>query len=124
MGIAIDLKQPFRAAQAMLCSPVIVPTDAPLPSHPSAWLFHLDARNVVATEWHPVWNDGQVSGLRVRMLETEGRAATATLRSLRPFQSARKIDGVGNTCDTCVVSDDRLTFTVKPFEQVDVEALF
>ncbi len=47
------------------------------PSPRSSWLFHIDARNLVATHWEPLEQEGRIAGFRVRLLETEGRPGRA-----------------------------------------------
>ena len=64
-GLGVDLKQPYREALALMSPPTVVKTAEGLPQHDSAWMFHIDARNVLATQWHPRWQDDQVSGLRI-----------------------------------------------------------
>ena len=62
------------------------------PPLPSGWLFHLDVRNVIATHWEPWAADGRLQGVRVRLLETDGRKTRLGLRSFRPVAAAQKIN--------------------------------
>jgi alpha-mannosidase len=124
LGIAVDLKQPFREAIAFLSPAIVAPLHTPLADLTSAWLFHLDARNVFASTWHPVSETDRIVGVRARCVEAEGRSGTATLRSFRPLESARKVDGQNQTIEMCEVKSDQATFRMSPFEIVEIEARF
>ncbi len=123
IGLAVDPKQPMREALTLISPSWIVPLSSPT-SLPSAWMFHLDARHVIASGWQAIWQDDSIAGMRVRVTEVEGRAGQLNLRSFRPFASARKIDGLGQTVEVCEVAEDRLTARVAPQERMEIEALF
>ena len=59
-----------------------------LPSEETAWLFHLSARNVMATSWQPWLEGDQIVGFQVRLLEISGRRAKLKLSSFRPVSTA------------------------------------
>ena len=124
LGVGLDLKQPFREAIAFLAPELVVPLTSATDHANSMWLFHADARHVLCTAWHPVWEHDRVAGLRVRLIELEGRRGRVNLQSFRPLRSARKIDGLGQTVEICDVDDLRMSVNVSPHEQVDLEALF
>ena len=88
----------------------------------SGWLFHIDARNVVASHWEPVVEEPRVVGFRTRLIETEGRAGRALLRTFRPVAAARQTDFLGHTLAELPVDSEgvRLDFTC--YEWVQVEA--
>ena len=105
MGIGIDVPHPVSAALDFGAPPLILP-DQPAPSTPSGWLFHLDCRNVLATHWEPLWLNGDVAekasditGFRVRLLETDGAGVHLKLRCFRNVASARQIT-VGDNLPT------------------------
>jgi alpha-mannosidase len=127
MAIAIDPPSPLAAALGFLAPQTMLV--APSPPLPSGWLFHLDARNVVATHWEPIEHAGRVAGFRVRLLETEGRRAGLELRAPRAIQSAGKIkyDGAPpdeSMSDDLPVEGDRVTIEMGPHAWVEVEARF
>jgi alpha-mannosidase len=124
VGVGLDLKQPFRDAAALLAPEVVVPWAPPAASPDSTWLFHIDARHVLANLWQPLWEDDRVAGVRVRLVETEGRSGRVRLQTFRPLSAARKIDGQGQTIETCQVEGQRVTISVSPHEQIEVEARF
>ena len=57
LGIAIDVPHPLSAALGFLMPPLILP-DQPSPPTTTGWLFHLDRRNVLATHWESLVDDG------------------------------------------------------------------
>lgn len=123
LGIGIDLPYPLPAATDFLAPQCVVEAKLP-PELASGWLFHVDAKNVVATDWHPLTEDGKLVGFRARILETEGRPARVGLRSFRPVESARKTDFTGRELITFSVDGDRITMNAKAHEWIQVEVRF
>ena len=122
-AVGIDIKHPLNEAWSMLAPQHGFPIAGALPTQDTAWLLHLDARNVHATQWQPIWQDDQVIGLRVRLQETQGKPCRVRVQSLRCFASARKLDAWGVTTDHCEVSDHGLECRLNAYEQTDVEAM-
>jgi alpha-mannosidase len=123
VGLGMDLKQPFREAMALLMPEVIVPW-APAGGPDSMWLFHIDARHVLANLWQPLLEDDRVAGVRLRLNELEGRSGRIHLQSFRQVASARKIDGQGQTVEVCQIDGPQVVINVSPHEQIEVEARF
>ncbi|MDR1925568.1 MAG: hypothetical protein LBQ66_14440 [Planctomycetaceae bacterium] len=75
-GIGIDLRQPVPASLEFLVQKdaLIVPVSG-CPKNPSAWLFQIEAKNIVALHWEPISEDDKPVGFKVFLLETEGRRA-------------------------------------------------
>ncbi len=124
LGIGIDVGYCARAAREFLAADDCLVSRQPAPASPSGWLFHLDARNVLATHWEPVVAEGRAIGFRVRLLETEGRHARVQLRSFRPVGSARKTDFLGQTLVGLPVDADAITIELNRHEWAEIEALF
>jgi len=118
------VKYPAHAAIDALAMPPEFGRREPAPKGPWGWLFHLDCRNVLATHWEPLAVEGRATGLRVRLLETEGRRAELALRSFRPVASARKVDFPGGLQSELPVEGDRITIELGPREWAQVEATF
>ncbi|MHB8902967.1 MAG: glycoside hydrolase family 38 N-terminal domain-containing protein, partial [Thermoguttaceae bacterium] len=95
LGVGIDVPYPFAAATELLAPATQIDQVGPPPGPTSGWLFHLNARNVVATAWEPLFDGPNLRGLRVRLAETENRQATLTLQSCRPIARARRTDFLG-----------------------------
>jgi alpha-mannosidase len=121
LGIAMDAPNPAAAALALISLPEsrFVPK-AVEPKIQSAWLFHLGAKNAIATAWEQIDD----SGFRVRVRETMGAAGRVCLRSWRPIKSARQTDFLGNTLAELTVEDDRIWCDMSSFEWIQIEALF
>ncbi len=88
----------------------------------SGWLFHIDSRNVLATAWTPVCTDHVVTGFRVRLLETSGRAARTKLQSCHPIRAADRRDFVGGSLGTCAIETGAAVLDVGANEWIEVEA--
>jgi alpha-mannosidase len=119
-GIGIDLPQPQAAALEFVAPSPVVPLEA-LPKNDSAWLYHLDNRAVVATHWEPIIDGGAVAGVRVRLLETEGRHVSLGLRSFRAVNSAQKAGGGDRAPDELTVAGDTVTVPMRPYEWAEVQ---
>ena len=124
LGIGLGLKHPVPAALDFLAPQTVLTEKAAPPPGRSGWLFHLDARNVVATHWSPLLADGRVVGFRVRLLETEGHRGRAALRSFRPVGAARKVGFQEEQPTELSVQDDLVTIDIGAHEWVQVEAEF
>ncbi|MCR4415150.1 MAG: hypothetical protein NUV77_22240, partial [Thermoguttaceae bacterium] len=116
LGIGVDLTHPLPAALDLLGPDTVRIETAPPPQVPLGWLFHVDAKNVVATHWEPLSAEDRMAGYRVRLLETEGRPAHVGLRSYRPVASARRINFLGEDPIALMVEDDRVALDVGPHQ--------
>lgn len=123
LGVGIDLPNPMPAALGLLTPPTLLPGMAPPPAT-SGWLFHLDARNVVATSWEPITADGRLDGFRVRLLETDGLSTQLTLRTFRAAKSAHRIQPGDNPPLDLVIDGDRIVVDLVPHAWVEVVARF
>jgi hypothetical protein len=123
LGIGIDVPQPMTAALDFLAPRPICPAAA-IPPTPSGWLFHLGAKNVVATHWAPLIDEHGVAGFRVRLLETEGRPVPLVLRSFRAVKSAQKLGTATRPAVDLAVEGDRITVELGGHQWVEVEARF
>jgi alpha-mannosidase len=124
LGIGVDVKYPAVAALNCIAQPSELYCRPSVAGAPWGWLFHLDARNVLATHWEPVCADGRVTGFRVRLLETEGRTCELALRSFRTLASAQKVDFLGQSQSELPVDGDRVTIDLAPRQWTQVEAVF
>jgi len=123
LGVGIDLPHPVPAAIGFLAPQTMRFGLAP-PPVPTGWLFHVDARNVLATHWEPCLSEGRVEGFRVRLLETDGRRVRAELRCFRPVESAQKILCGDTPPDELPVKNDQVTIDLGPHEWAEVETRF
>ncbi len=124
LAIGVDVGYCGRAAMDFLTADLLPALPWSQPPNRSGWLFHVDERNVLATQWETIAVDGRPKGLRVRLLETEGRAATADLACFRPPASARKTDLLGQRLAELPISGDRVTIDLAAHEWTQVEVYF
>ncbi|MEX2185602.1 MAG: hypothetical protein WD875_02365 [Pirellulales bacterium] len=96
LGLGLGIKQPMAAALDLLAPPARLaePTTAPAVGATS-WFFHVDVKNVIATHWSPLVENGKTVGFRTRLLETLGRPAKVRIASLHPIATAREVDFLG-----------------------------
>jgi alpha-mannosidase len=123
LGIGIDLKYPLSSALELLSPPTTVAQSAapPCPS-PASWLLHLSARNVMATHWEPLVEEDELRGVKVRLLETEGRPAKCRLSAFRPFGMARQVDFCGEEIAALPIVDRAVEVELKRGGWIEVEA--
>jgi alpha-mannosidase len=135
LGVGVGIAQPAPAAAAFHTPATGLLVEGPPPSAASGWFFHVDAKNVLATHWQPVWDEhtenpatsgqpGMLRGVRVRLLETAGRAGRVTLRAFRPVAHARQVDFVGQTLLEVAVEGDRVRLDFAANEWIEVEVMF
>lgn len=120
LAIGVDLPYPAHAAVDWLCDPVLLPGRRT--NSPTGWLFHLDARNVQATWWNPVVEQGQIVGFQTRLLETMGRPAKLRLGCFRELTFAQKQDFLGRGVGPCDVEEGRAIIDLAGSQWVQVEA--
>lgn len=121
LGIGAGIKHPAADALWLMSPPALVACGA-APKSPSGWLFHIDAKNVVATHWEAIDQEARVVGFRVRLWETEGRAGPVRLRCFRAAASARHINFFGETVGSVTLEGDTIFANFSPYELIEIEA--
>lgn len=124
LGIGVDVPYPHAAASEFLAPPAVLAGIGSPPATRSGWLFHLNARNIVATAWEPIFEGERLRGIRTRLAETEDRAATLTLQSFRQIAMARKVDFLGQQIAELNVQNDRVTLPFRGHEWMQIEVDF
>lgn len=121
-GIGIDLSHPLHDALGILAPPVVVPNVPQPASGNSGWLLHLSSRNVITTSLLPLEENGRLTGLRARLLETAGRPANLHVTAFRPIKSAGTLDFLGQPLADCPIEDGKLKLDLAAHEWVEVVA--
>ena len=123
LGIGVELKNPLHEALHLITPPPVLAQKAAPPRVANfGWLFHVDARNVAATHWEALVEDGRTVGFRTRLLETQGRQSQAHLRCFRPVKTARKVNFLGETLSECAVENGAVQFPLTAHEWAEIEA--
>jgi alpha-mannosidase len=123
LGVGVDLKQPAAAALDLLAPLTVLHAQgAPPAGGASGWLFHVDARSVVATNWEPLVEPQGVAGFRVRLLETLGRSGKLRLSALRPLTAARQLDLAGQPIADVPIEDGTAAVDYAAHEWLELEA--
>lgn len=122
-GIGIELAQPLQDALGLLTPSVMLSRQSPPPTPASSsWLFHLDAKNVVATHWEPLIRDGKTLGFRARLVEIAGRPGQVGLSAFRPISAAKLLDFRGEVLGDAKVEQGKVMLDLAASEWVQVEA--
>jgi alpha-mannosidase len=122
-GIGVELAQPLQDAIGLLAPPTILARQSPPPTPASSsWLFHLDAKNVVATHWSPVETEGRVRGFRVRLVEIAGRPGQVSLSAFRPVTKAQLLDFRGEVIGDAKLEQGKIVLDLAASEWVYVDA--
>lgn len=122
LGVGVDVTHPLQEALSLL-TPAAAEYQlaAPPSGAASGYLFHVDSKNVVATSWSPIAENDRIAGVRVRLLEAYGRAATVTLTTFRAAASAQKVDFLGQSLGACEVEKDKVKIPLTAGEWAEVE---
>jgi alpha-mannosidase len=124
--ITIDEAYPLRAALDAYSPPLVVPTEhGPPLAGPSGWFLHVDAKNVQITSVRPLdATEERNSGLRVRLLETEGRSKRAKLSCFKTPTSAKRVNLAGETMEPLTIEGDAVLVEMRKYEIATVELGF
>jgi alpha-mannosidase len=120
-AIGLEATYPSQIAAGLLTSGA--PYLAELPNvqqSPRGWFLHVDAKNAIITLVEPL--AGEVSGVRVRILETEGKDIRTSLTAFHPIQTARITDFRGNPLEVLSVDEGAAKFDLGPHRWIQIEA--
>jgi hypothetical protein len=120
---AIGLDQPFPTRAAIGILTAGQPCFAELPGaedSPRGWFLHIAAKNTALTHVAPL--AAPAAGIRLRLLETEGRDARTSVSAFRPFTSARITDFRGNPIEVLSVVDGRAEVDIGSHRWIQIEA--
>ena len=122
LGLGLDVPNPAAAATLFGSELSLLGDVACPPNGPTGWLFHIDARSVIATHWQSLGETEQTpEGFKVRVLETMGRPVKVKLSSVQQAVSARKVNLLGDEIETCEVVDGQVRLVLEAHELADIE---
>jgi alpha-mannosidase len=120
-AVGLSCGNPVQMALALLTAGRPAITKIPSPAaEPQGWFLHVSAKHVIVTHLEPL--PAANGGLRLRLLETEGRAVRTSLTAFRPFIAARQTDFRGGPTETLPVAEGRVQFEIGPFGWLQIEA--
>jgi alpha-mannosidase len=120
-ALTLDCPYPTQAALAWAAAGQLVFARLPGPLPASrGWFLHVSAKNLLLTHIEPMAPEH--TGIRGRLLETEGRDASAMITAFRPFRAARITDFRGNAKSVLSVSDGKVILDVAPHRWIQFEA--
>lgn len=122
-GVGIDLAHPLHEAISLISPPIIRPCAAPK-GNLWGWLLHVDCRNVLVTSLSPLVENGKVTGLRARLLETSGSGVKVKLSAFRDLKSGSKIDLQGNVLSDLATEQGKLSIDLGDYEWQEIVARF
>jgi alpha-mannosidase len=120
-AFALDEGYPVRTGLELMTAghaPIVcLPTEV---NSSRGWFLHVGAKNVVAT--HIDRLTGTADGIRVRLIESEGRETHTMLSAYRPFTTAETTDFRGNSTGVLSMVDGRVEFTIGEYQWIQIEA--
>ena len=120
-ALGLEATYPSQVAAGLLTHGV--PYLAELPNaqqSPRGWFLHVGAKNAIITHVEPL--TGDANGVRVRVLETEGKDVRTSLTAFRPIQTARITDFRGNPLEVLSVDEGAAKFDLGPHRWIQIEA--
>jgi alpha-mannosidase len=120
-ALGVDEKHPTQIALGLVAAGQPLTMELPtVPNSPTGWFLHVGAKNVLLTHVEPL--AAPQSGVRLRLLETEGRDTHTTLAAFRPFHTARTTDFRGQPTGVLSVTEGRADFDIGPYRWIQIEA--
>src|SRR5262249_7237590 len=123
LALALDRDFPMQTALGMV-TPVSIVATSNGPPHVGAagWLFHLDAPNLLVTNFRPAAEGSDA--IEAHILECNGSATTAELRCVRPPRRAVLLDAQGGPHMEASVSGDAVSFEASAGDWVHLRVEF
>ena len=87
---------------------------------PRGWMLHVAAKNSLVTHLEPLSEPS--GGVRMRLLETEGRETRTAITAYKPFAAARLTDFRGNQLEVLSVNNGRVEVELGPHRWLQIEA--
>ncbi|MDP7378102.1 MAG: hypothetical protein QF516_08375, partial [Pirellulaceae bacterium] len=122
LGLGLDVPNPTVASQLFNSEVTVLNDVACPPNGPTGWLFHFDARSVIATHWETSGElGGSVVGFKVRLLETMGRPVKLRLTSVREASQAKKVNFAGEELESCELNEGQVVVRLDANEFAEIE---
>ena len=110
-GIAIDVKNSLQQAIDFATVPVGIPVATSQTQSRSGYLFFIDQKSIVATDWQTLSNDqGQTCGVQIRLLETNNRSGVLRITAPKDVQRCLRTDFFGKPEFDGIVEKEKAVF--------------
>ncbi|MDR1480952.1 MAG: hypothetical protein LBJ00_18670 [Planctomycetaceae bacterium] len=137
-GVGIDIRHPFASSLEFM----LAKDDLTVPvccgdGVFSRWFFRVDAANVAALHWEPVYGcgkdaevdadnntDNEIIGFKVFLLETEGTQTNSVLRSFRPIARSYTTNFLDEELQKLNINDAGVQITLRSHELLPVTCFF
>jgi hypothetical protein len=119
---AIGIDSVFPSLASLALATAGSPCIATMPAGsgaPQGWFLHLGARNVLITHIAALTN---TTGVRIRLLETEGRETRTTFTAFHPIVAARITDFRGQEIEVLSVFEGAAQIDIGPHRWIQIEA--
>jgi hypothetical protein len=91
------------------------------PGAARGWFLHVSAKNIIVTHLESL-DDPEHKRVQLRLLETEGREAVATVSAFLAFKSGRRTNFQGQTIEKLKTTDGKFEVEIGPYQWVQIEA--
>jgi alpha-mannosidase len=120
-AIGLDATHPTQVAAGLLTSGLPYLCELPnAQSAPQGWFLHVGAKNAIMTHIEPLAEP--TTGIRIRILETEGKDVRTQLTAFRSFLTARITDFRGNALEVLSINEGAAQFDLGPHRWIQIEA--
>jgi alpha-mannosidase len=121
LALGLDCNYPTQSALELVtagsCAAARLHTP---PIAPRGWFLHVGAKNLIVTHVEPLSEERR--GVRLRILETEGREARSSVTAFRPFRGAQITDFLGQPTELLSVVDGEVHLEIGPHRWLQIEA--
>lgn len=122
MSYVVDGRYPAQQFIQWRSAGEIIETPSGPPSQPAGWWLRIAATNVTATHCSTERADGHLV-IRLRLLETAGRAVTTKLATWKPIVDAQQVNFLGEPDQLLSVEAGEVRLSLAPYEYVEVVLL-
>jgi len=120
LGVGVDLATPTHAALDWMANetpPMLLDGEI---KNESGWLFHISAKNVLATSWETLPDQ---DGLQMRLVETQGKNTRLRIHAFKPWKKMARVTTNGKKLEEVPIQDGAAEVTMKAHEIVELRGI-
>ena len=121
LGLGVDLANPTHAALDWMAAdnpPLLLDGGA---KNESGWLFHVSAKNVLATSWRPL---PAKNGLQMRLVETQGKRTRLRVQAFKPWAKMDRVAIDGGCLGSVEIKEGFAELTLSAHEIVELHGVY